>query len=900
MVSPRWWLGWATLAWLAVAACGLADPSRPPGDAKAPPRPGEESILPSPEEPKPASPSTVTLTQKEYQDLLDKIARLESHPDSPSRCKVAGRIGGDKAELVIDFEFRTYQARARVALGCAQGFPSKVDLDGRPTLLRWGPNGLFVQVEDVGDHKLVLNMELPLLSRDRPGERGFNLNLPAAPTTTLESLELPAWVTKVQGQLTLRDGPAGRQDTQETYRTVPSTSLGPQTCRLKTAGLGPVERLELTWEGQPPVEGARPLLTVEKSKITVRVDHEHVTTQAELTLGVRRGQTKQWQMLVPPQAVVRSADNDERIEAIETSGPQGWLRTIRLKRETAEPLALTILVEERKKPPVSIGPFVVVGAIPQRGDLLITAPVDMALTYRARGEAHYGLAERELTVDEKRRCPMALAFRYEILAPSEKEGPPPFLDLDTGRGVVETTVSHVLRLEDTEPSRPPVWRLRTTIEATAFHTDLEQLLLQMPSDFEFDTKFGLAPAGEVQNLEWFNSNKRIAQVTFTPRDRSAAPDKPGKSGAPRIILEGRYSPVAGTHQAALELPFPLSMPDRGCQVLDRGCKVTVSVPEDQELVAPHPGPLWDTSKREGHNRRTWILDRQPDQFEIAWQSYRPDLVVDGQVRLTLAGRQARIRHELWLPPGQILSGPFSLQEPEQVNNFKVVSPPEAATLTSSSPPGGGDGRVRRDRSRLVPLSVSPDRDHPLILEYSVALTPDGPGANQFTIPLVVPEQATRGETRVLVWTDPGTCPEVVEGRWEKRFEEVKGVERFPALILLAHRPEPPLTLQMSEAAGPSLPAFRVQKALIQVTVEDNGQQSYRARYLLTHVGTPFLDVELPAALFQPNPPGVKVFYRGSEAPWQPIGRETSLSKVARVSLEPGPPARPAFCRSIMS
>ena len=456
MVSPRWWLGWATLAWLAVAACGLADPSRPPGDAKAPPRPGEESILPSPEEPKPASPSTVTLTQKEYQDLLDKIARLESHPDSPSRCKVAGRIGGDKAELVIDFEFRTYQARARVALGCAQGFPSKVDLDGRPTLLRWGPNGLFVQVEDVGDHKLVLNMELPLLSRDRPGERGFNLNLPAAPTTTLESLELPAWVTKVQGQLTLRDGPAGRQDTQETYRTVPSTSLGPQTCRLKTAGLGPVERLELTWEGQPPVEGARPLLTVEKSKITVRVDHEHVTTQAELTLGVRRGQTKQWQMLVPPQAVVRSADNDERIEAIETSGPQGWLRTIRLKRETAEPLALTILVEERKKPPVSIGPFVVVGAIPQRGDLLITAPVDMALTYRARGEAHYGLAERELTVDEKRRCPMALAFRYEILAPSEKEGPPPFLDLDTGRGVVETTVSHVLRLEDTEPSRPPV------------------------------------------------------------------------------------------------------------------------------------------------------------------------------------------------------------------------------------------------------------------------------------------------------------------------------------------------------------------------------------------------------------------------------------------------------------
>jgi hypothetical protein len=116
------------------------------------------------------------------------------------------------------------------------------------------------------------------------------------------------------------------------------------------------------------------------------------------------------------------------------------------------------------------------------------------------------------------------------------------------------------------------------------------------------------------------------------------------------------------------------------------------------------------------------------------------------------------------------------------------------------------------------------------------------------------------------------------------------VARFPALVLLARQPVLPLILSLSETAGPVLPACRVQKAQIQVTVDDNGQQFYRARYLLTQVGTPFLDLELPAALFQPNPPHLKILFRNKEATWKAVddnGSEISLSKVGRIQLEPG-------------
>jgi hypothetical protein len=103
-------------------------------------------------------------------------------------------------------------------------------------------------------------------------------------------------------------------------------------------------------------------------------------------------------------------------------------------------------------------------------------------------------------------------------------------------------------------------------------------------------------------------------------------------------------------------------------------------------------------------------------------------------------------------------------------------------------------------------------------------------------------------------------------------------------------------LRLPEISGISLPAFRVLRTLIQVTVDEQGQQTYRARYLLNQIGARSVEVELPAPLFQTHLPEVTVFYRGKEAAWQPVdeaGAVTSLSNIGRIVLEPGERGKPA-------
>jgi hypothetical protein len=116
-------------------------------------------------------------------------------------------------------------------------------------------------------------------------------------------------------------------------------------------------------------------------------------------------------------------------------------------------------------------------------------------------------------------------------------------------------------------------------------------------------------------------------------------------------------------------------------------------------------------------------------------------------------------------------------------------------------------------------------------------------------------------------------------------------------VLWASRPDLPLALRLPESAGPALAAFRVERALIQVTVADLGQQTYRARFLLSQAAVPFVDVELPAPLFLEGSTGLRgVLFRGKGAAWVPVddgGQKAALSKVGRVTLEPDAAGGPA-------
>src|SRR5262249_40092356 len=163
-----------------------------------------------------------------------------------------------------------------------------------------------------------------------------------------------------------------------------------------------------------------------------------------------------------------------------------------------------------------------------------------------------------------------------------------------------------------------------------------------------------------------------------------------------------------------------------------------------------------------------IFDRWPDGFEVAWQPYRPELIVNGEALVTLAGRQATVSHRLWLPPGQAAREQLPLNLPSEALGLAVEA--------------GGDNPPRLDRKqgrpRAVLLAAPPDRDHPVVLKYSFRLPERA--ADPFPVPLVSARQATGGETRVCVWGDPGTRPELRDGPWEvRRTEEVKDRDAYP-------------------------------------------------------------------------------------------------------------------------
>ncbi|HKI33097.1 MAG TPA: hypothetical protein VKA46_14695, partial [Gemmataceae bacterium] len=855
MAAARWRLGFAG-ALLLAALIGRAADAPPGGDGKMPREPEKPT---APDEVKP----TVTLSAKEYQNLLDKIARLEgpAKAEPPSSCEISGSVAGDIAHLKIQFRFHTTQRKARVSLACREGYATKAEIDGHSPQLSWGADGHSVQVEDPGEHLVLLEMDLLLATRERGAERGLDLDLPAAAVTTLD-LELPPGVKKPLLRTTVRGETVPGKPAPTPVVKTESPANGPT--RLKPPALGPVERLELTWEAQAPDTGPA-VLNVISSRILVKVGERQVNTSATITLGVRRGQLKEVQLLLPPQASVSAPGAEDR--GVHIDPPKGPLHTVRLSKPTSDPLTLTIEVpQQASDAPVPVGPFVVLGAVPQRGDILVTAPAEMTLDYQRRGESQYLLAQREPAEDEKPKDTTVLAFRYSTLPGVEKAAPPPpFLQLLVAQRkfVVEAYVTHNLRLAPEGGGGRSAWRLITAIELGMNGPRLERLQVQLPRGYTYDEGAGvrLDGSGEVSAESPPNDsgNNPILGIQLTQRRKGA-----------KLTFEGYYNPdkVTAGEAGEVTVGLPVLLGPKA----DRGGQVSVTLPSDLELL-PRPGFLWEAGSSVGHNKRTAKTERWPERLEVAWQPYRAPLTVNGEARVMLQGRQASVTHRLWLPP----------PAPEQL---VLTVPREAVGLTVV---GEAEGPLRRDGKdgRTVQLVPPADRDHPLVLRYSFRL-PEG-AADSFPVPLVWPSKATGGETHVCVWSDPGTRPELKDGPWEvRRTEEVKDEGSYPSLVLVSRQPGAPLALGLGEAAGVALAAFRVEKALIQVVVGEGGQQTYRARFLLGQLASPALDVELPAQLFRPNPnpADVTVLFAGKLAAWKPVedGKETAVSRTARVQV----------------
>jgi hypothetical protein len=786
-------------------------------------------------------PRAFVLSPEEYQKLLDELQRLRGQPRAeklvtPTVCRVTGKVEGDLARLLVEFEFHTEARNALVGLGCTLGHPRSVSLDGHLPALQWTTDRYLLQVDEPGAHKATLDLDLAVKPSGTGGtQRGFTLDLPRAPVTTLE-LDVPAAAKEVRvGRATI----ATRPHEDARFR------------RLEAGALGSVDQLDVSWKGPASGPTGPPLLSAE-GQIAVQVLSENaVKTTAEIKLEVLRGQVAQWQLQVPPQAVVRLKNPDDRAATIE---PKGNLQIIRLKEPTAEPLTVVVEQEQsRGGGPVAVGPFHVLGAYRQRGTILVAVPPDIRPRYLPRSE----VSPREVTPrDGGPEFRPTAAFTYWNLAPPEKpQAPPPLLRMEfqAVRGMLDTRADHTLSLTERG------WRVtsRFTVRPP-LRGEVKELVVELPPGLRRDERrHPNEPAFDIQE----RAEGREAVITLEEK----------QTGAFTLTLEGDLPPpVAEAHEAALELPR-LKLE----QAIDRGGEITVALPPDLELLSPGAEGV----RRDGHNRWTLPVERTPGRVNVGWRPYRPDLPFDARVNVELAGAQARVRHELWAPGPQAFPAQVSLRVPEALaDQFKVAERGEPV-------PGAREGTLR-----LIKVTEPVSRNRPLVLEYWFGLPAPG---QPFPVPLVAPAKATRGDIHVRVWSDPGLLPLAEGGAWQVGpAEPVEGHNRLPDLCLQGTRPDLPLVLRLSDAGTVPSAGVTVERALIRATVEQAGQHRYWASFRLSQLRAPHLDLELPAA---PSALGLKVLLDGVAVPWHPVpdGGGADTTRLARLTISPHLLARPA-------
>lgn len=788
-------------------------------------------------------PRAYILKPEEYRKLVDEIERLKAQirPNRlipPSSVLLKGKIEGNVAQLQAVFDFATDQPNALVHLACSQASILAANLDGNTILWRNDVETFTVQVEKTGNHKVVLDLSVRLTTRG--GGLALEIDLPRATSTHLE-LDLPPGS---------RDVRVGNQAIE------PPNTLKDNRLDAK---LGLTGRLEVTWKDAKAAGGTTPLLSAE-SRTAVRIDERLVTTTVDITLGSQGGPAKEYRVQVPAGCEVRLASADQaRVLAIDaTDAPGGSLRVVRLKEASLDPLRATLLVRSappRPGNPLPLGPFNLLGAARQAGTVLIAnAAADLRPQLQARGD----LARRDITEEEQRSDPTLIAaYNFRTVAAADKPIQPPGpaqpwleLDVENVRGLIETRVSHTLKLQR-DAAGLLTWRVVTTLDATPIRTGVDRLEILLPPDCRYDKQRGPRPADLVKHAE-FDEATRVLSLKL-----NAEPLK-----AFQLIIECAYrEPTGESGRAVIPLPMPRD-------TRDRGGLITVAAPDDCEITIPETGNFTLELIGQDPQKIQWRSDRLPAKVDLGWHPHKPEIRVVGVVDLTLAPQSGMVRHQLRLLFGRTPPTQLALRLPEGLaDRLAIVE-------------GGRwlDGKPGSDRARWVELLTPAAKEHLITLEYTFPL-PSRAAGQPLAIPLVIPEGAAAGETKVRVWCEPGSLPLPPGGSWsELNLEEVKGKERLPVLVLRSQRLDVPLALPMGEAA-PAAPVVLVDRTLVRVGLQDGGGQAYHASFLLRQVAASQLDVELPA----PIPGlGLRIDLDAKQMDWEVP--EDGAGRVARLRL----------------
>lgn len=840
-------------------------------------------------------PRGVIIPPLELQKLQDRIEQLQrqvrnAKPDAPSVCRLKGHIEGDLAKIHAQFEFRTDRPKCRVNLGCRRAWPTAATLDGQAPAAEFRDDGFIIQVDSPGAHQATLDLSLPIVSRRglKGADRGLDLDLPRAAISVLEQFDFPAGASEIH---------CGSRPIQ------PKTA-NPQLVRIEAVPLSSIDHLELAWRGLA-AEGAkgRPVLKA-TGKINVHVNEAHLTTDVDLTLQVLRGETQQWRIHFPLAAdasldVKLQPQDEARVLRIDkVPDKYGLTLDIHLKEPSADLMHVALAIRQtRAANTAPVGPFTVLEALTQKGEIVIHAPDELRPYYQV-GD---GVSQRDVNEDERREKVVAAFTYFNLPAPPEPPQPIPglvTLKVETVKGAVETRVAQVLRLVQGEGEELTRWQLTTKIEVTPFRTPVDRLEITVPPGYEYDKEVGATPSEIVEDVV-IDSQAHTGQIKLAQK----------QSRPFSVTLTGSYAVHSGRQEAVLELPRPLAWSlDRGVRpeqelpptaqqpaptshpVLDRGGQVAVSLPEGVELVAgdarkgsavvhdPFHLFLSPLRFRPSGQEYSWHTDRALSQIELTWRPQQPELSARTVVDITLAGKQARVVQQLQFqfsqtPPVEVfLRVPAELRERLQVIDGGMPSPDQPNPQTWWA----------------IKLAAPAGKEHRLTLSYSFDLRPPKAQAageeSRFSVPLVQPLPGVHGETKIRVWCDADVQPSVGGGRWEELATEVVAKhDSVPALVLRGNLGSP-LALRVRMSSNVPIVSAVVDRVLVRAALTEQGVQTYRVRFLLSKLTKRSLEIALPAIVR-----GLEVRLDDKQLRPEFVdggGHAADVGRLVRVSVEP--------------
>ena len=412
-------------------------------------------------------PKMILLTPEQYQELMERLKTLERQlkPEQkvPSICKLYGRLEGDFLVFRAEYVFSTEAAKTAVILGLQGGhLLDEGTLDGQTPILEYTKDdGFVVQVEKAAPrHDLNLNFRVPV--RKSPlgaAERGIDLGLPGA-ATTIVNLDLPNQVKELRWNETL-----------EKRKMTGGWVISPDKS---------TKTLSLVWKEPVSLSGNAPLAKV-NAEIKVDIDEKDIYITAELTLDDSRLQTKDWRLLLPPQANVE-------VKHIPGGLTYEWIKPdkktpyhiLRTSDATAESWKVTVTMHVPRPNPgarVAIGPFQVVDAFQHVGTITVSMKADASFGQRLVYTRSDKTIQKNGGAEPKFFYRAPLVTEKNLKSMQVKEAP---LELEWKfeKTQLETQVEHTLKLRTTTQG----WEIDATtrIHVNALFSALHAVDLKLP------------------------------------------------------------------------------------------------------------------------------------------------------------------------------------------------------------------------------------------------------------------------------------------------------------------------------------------------------------------------------------------------------------------------------------